>query len=31
MTPLVLAEPERPFWGFAELFLALASFLAALG
>jgi membrane protease YdiL (CAAX protease family) len=30
MTPLVLAEPERPFWGFAELFLALASFLAAL-
>jgi membrane protease YdiL (CAAX protease family) len=28
MTPLVLAEPERPFWGFAELFLAAAIFLA---
>jgi membrane protease YdiL (CAAX protease family) len=31
MTPLVLAEPERPFWGFAELMLATAIFLAALG
>jgi membrane protease YdiL (CAAX protease family) len=30
MTPLVLAEPERPFWGFAELLLACAVFLAAL-
>jgi membrane protease YdiL (CAAX protease family) len=28
---LVLAEPERPFWGFAELMLATAIFLAALG
>jgi membrane protease YdiL (CAAX protease family) len=28
--PLVLAEPERPFWGFAELFLSGAVFLAAL-
>ncbi len=28
--PLVLAEPERPFWGFAELFLAGGVFLAAL-
>lgn len=31
MTPLVLAEPERPFWGFAELMLTAAIFLAALG
>jgi membrane protease YdiL (CAAX protease family) len=31
MTPLVLAEPDRPFWGFAELLLAAAVFLAALG
>jgi membrane protease YdiL (CAAX protease family) len=31
MNPLVLAEPERPFWGFAELMLAAAIFLAALG
>jgi membrane protease YdiL (CAAX protease family) len=31
MTPLVLAEPERPFWGFAELLLAAAVFLVALG
>jgi membrane protease YdiL (CAAX protease family) len=31
MTPLVLAEPERPFWGFAELLLGAAIFLAALG
>ena len=31
MTPIVLAEPERPFWGFAELMLAAAVFLAALG
>lgn len=30
MSPLVLAEPERPFWGFGELFLATAVFLAAL-
>lgn len=30
MRPLVLAEPERPFWGFAEVFLAAAVFLAAL-
>jgi uncharacterized protein len=28
--PLVLAEPEQPFWGFAELFLAGAVFLAGL-
>jgi membrane protease YdiL (CAAX protease family) len=31
MQPLVLAEPERPFWGFAELMLTAAIFLAALG
>lgn len=31
MTPIVLAEPERPFWGFAELMLAAAVFLTALG
>jgi len=31
MPPLVLAEPERPFWGFAELLLAAATFVAALG
>jgi membrane protease YdiL (CAAX protease family) len=30
MQPVVLAEPEHPFWGFAELFLAAAVFLAAL-
>jgi membrane protease YdiL (CAAX protease family) len=30
MQPLVLAEPERPFWGFAELLLAAAVFLASL-
>jgi membrane protease YdiL (CAAX protease family) len=30
MRPLILAEPERPFWGFAELFLASAVFLASL-
>lgn len=30
MQPLVLAEPDRPFWGFAELLLASAIFLAAL-
>ncbi len=29
MTPLILAEPERPFWGFAELFVAAALFLAS--
>ena len=28
MQPLVLAEPERPFWGFAELLLAAAIFIA---
>ena len=27
---IILAEPERPFWGFGELFLACAVFLAAL-
>jgi membrane protease YdiL (CAAX protease family) len=31
MTPLILAEPERPFWGFAELMLGAAIFLAAIG
>lgn len=31
MPPLILAQPERPFWGFAELLLAAAIFLAALG
>jgi hypothetical protein len=30
MTPLILAEPDRPFWGFAELFLAAAVFMATL-
>jgi len=30
MTPLVLAEPERPFWGFAELLFAAAIFIVAL-
>ena len=30
MEPLILAEPERPFWGFAELLLAAAVFLIAL-
>ena len=30
MTPVYLAEPERPFWGFAELLLVAAVFLAAL-
>jgi len=30
MTPLILAEPEQPFWGFAELLLAAAVFLAGL-
>lgn len=30
MPPLILAEPERPFWGFGELFLAAAIFLAGL-
>ncbi len=29
--PLILAEPEKPFWGFSELLLAVAIFLAALG
>jgi hypothetical protein len=31
MTPLVLTEPERPFWGFAELLLIAAVFIAAVG
>jgi membrane protease YdiL (CAAX protease family) len=30
MQPLVLAEPERPFWGFAELLFAAAVFVIAL-
>jgi membrane protease YdiL (CAAX protease family) len=30
MQPLVLAEPDRPFWGFAELMLAFAIFIAGL-
>lgn len=30
MEPLILAEPERPFWGFAELLLAAAIFIAGL-
>jgi membrane protease YdiL (CAAX protease family) len=30
MTPLILVEPEQPFWGFAELLLAAAVFLAGL-
>ena len=30
MEPLILAEPERPFWGFAELLLAIAILIAAL-
>ncbi|HXE64191.1 MAG TPA: type II CAAX endopeptidase family protein [Bryobacteraceae bacterium] len=29
--PLVLAQPDEPFWGFAEIFLALAVFLVAIG
>jgi membrane protease YdiL (CAAX protease family) len=29
--PLFLAEPETPFWGFGEIFLMTAVFLAALG
>ncbi len=31
MAPLILTEPERPSWGFAEVFLAAAVFLAAFG
>jgi membrane protease YdiL (CAAX protease family) len=31
MPPLILAEPDQPFWGFAELLLATAILLAALG
>ena len=31
MPPLILAEPDQPFWGFAELLLAAAVLLAALG
>jgi uncharacterized protein len=30
MQPLILAEPDRPFWGFAELLLAAAIFIAAI-
>jgi hypothetical protein len=30
MQPLILAEPERPFWGFAELLFAAAVFVIAL-
>jgi uncharacterized protein len=30
MQPLILAEPERPFWGFAELLLATAILIATL-
>jgi hypothetical protein len=29
--PLVLAQPDEPFWGYAEIFLALAVFLVAIG
>ncbi len=29
--PLVLTEPERPFWGFGEIFLAAAIFIAGVG
>jgi len=29
--PLVLAEPDHPSWGFAEIFLALAVFVIAIG
>jgi membrane protease YdiL (CAAX protease family) len=29
--PLFLAEPDRPFWGFADIFLALAVFVIAIG
>ena len=29
--PLVLAEPDVPFWGFGEIFLTIAVFLTALG
>ncbi|MGD1070066.1 MAG: type II CAAX endopeptidase family protein [Bryobacteraceae bacterium] len=28
--PLILAQPEAPFWGFGEIFIGLAVFLAAL-
>jgi membrane protease YdiL (CAAX protease family) len=30
LQPLVLAEPERPFWGFGEIFAGAAAFLVAL-
>jgi uncharacterized protein len=30
MTPVYLAEPERPFWGFAELLLIAALFISAI-
>ena len=29
--PLVLAEPERPFWGFGEIFISAAMFMVAEG
>src|SRR5580658_1544579 len=29
MTPVYLAEPDRPFWGFAELLLIAALFIPA--
>lgn len=29
--PLILAEPETPFWGFGEVFMMIAVFLVALG
>lgn len=29
--PLVLAQPDEPFWGYADIFLALAVFLVAIG
>jgi hypothetical protein len=31
MPPLILAEPDQPFWGFAEILLSVAVLLAALG
>src|SRR5437764_517015 len=30
MRPVVLAEPERPFWGFAELLLGVGVFMSVL-
>ncbi|HEY4086649.1 MAG TPA: type II CAAX endopeptidase family protein [Bryobacteraceae bacterium] len=29
--PLVLAQPDEPFWGYAEILLAIAAFLVAIG